>query len=115
MIITIMAAPKPSRLAMILFSNPNHAGNHPAKRAIANAANNTMAPCAKLKTPLALKISTNPSAINEYNMPDIRPPNKVSRKKPMSVPAPIDRQLVAACFTAAHLPSAAVGQCVVPR
>ena len=30
-----------------------------------NAANTTIIPCAKLNTPDALKISTNPSAINE--------------------------------------------------
>src|SRR3990167_3092878 len=45
------------------------------------AANRTIAPCAKLKTPEALKISTNPSATSEYNMPAIRPPRSVSKKK----------------------------------
>ena len=36
-----------------------------AKRAIASAANSTIAPCAKLNTPDALKMSTKPSAISE--------------------------------------------------
>jgi hypothetical protein len=62
---------------------PSHCGNHSEKRAIASAANSTIAPCAKLKTPLALKISTNPSAMSEYSMPAISPPMTVSRKKPM--------------------------------
>src|SRR5262245_56965559 len=52
-------------------------------RAIASAANSTIAPCAKLKTPEALKISTKPSATNEYSMPVVSPPIRVSRKKPM--------------------------------
>ncbi len=47
---------------------------------MANAANSTIAPWAKLNTPEALKISTKPSATNEYSMPDIRPLNRVSRK-----------------------------------
>ena len=42
-----------------------HCGIHSAKRAIASAANSTIAPCAKLKTPEALKISTKPSATSE--------------------------------------------------
>ena len=33
------------------------------------AANSTIAPCAKLKTPDALKISTNPRATREYKTP----------------------------------------------
>src|SRR3546814_10302203 len=37
-----------------------------------------MAPWAKLNTPEALKISTKPSATNDYSMPVIRPPNRVS-------------------------------------
>ena len=40
-------------------------GIHSAKRAIASAANSTIAPCAKLNTPEALKISTKPSATSE--------------------------------------------------
>jgi hypothetical protein len=61
------------------------------KRAIASAANSTIAPCAKLKTPLALKMSTKPSATSEYSMPDIRPPIRVSRKK---VPCLVSQWLV---------------------
>ena len=63
---------------------PVQAGIHSAKRAMASAANSTIAPCAKLKTPDALKISTKPSATSEYSMPAMRPPSRVSRKKPMS-------------------------------
>jgi hypothetical protein len=48
---------------------------------MASAANSTMAPCAKLNTPLALKISTKPSATSEYSMPVIRPPISVSMKE----------------------------------
>ena len=83
-IITSSAAPKPSRLATSLLSKPSHCGNHSAKRAIASAANSTIAPCAKLKTPLALKMSTKPSATSEYSMPVIRPPSTISRKGPMA-------------------------------
>ena len=43
-------------------SMPSQPGIHSEKRAIASAANSTIAPCAKLKTPEALKISTKPSA-----------------------------------------------------
>src|SRR5882724_621540 len=68
----------------ILFCSPSSGGSHSAKRAIAKAANNTIAPWAKLNTPLALKISTKPSATSEYNIPTIRPLISVSRKKPMS-------------------------------
>ncbi len=82
-IITPIAAMKPSTLATIWFSKPNQSGIHSAKRAIASAANSTIAPCAKLKTPLALKISTKPSAISEYSMPAISPPISVSMKNPM--------------------------------
>jgi hypothetical protein len=48
-------------------------------RASASAANSTIAPCAKLKTPDALKISTKPSATREYSTPDIRPPSSTSK------------------------------------
>ena len=41
------------------------AGSIREKRAIASAANSTIAPCAKLNTPEALKIRTKPSAISE--------------------------------------------------
>ena len=44
---------------------PVKPGSHSARRASASAANNTIAPCAKLKTPEALKISTKPSATRE--------------------------------------------------
>jgi hypothetical protein len=48
-----------------LPSSPVQAGIHSANRAMANAANSTIAPWAKLKTPEALKISTKPSATSE--------------------------------------------------
>ena len=54
-----------------------------AGEAIAKAANNTIAPCAKLKTPDALKISTKPKATSEYSMPAMSPPSKVSKKNAM--------------------------------
>ena len=63
--ITAIAAAKASRLASSLLSNPSSAGIHSEKRAMARAANSTIAPCAKLNTPLALKISTKPSATSE--------------------------------------------------
>ena len=70
--------------AMRLLKNKllmsNHKGIHSEKRAIAKAANNTIAPWAKLKTPEALKINTKPKATKEYNMPAIRPPSSVSKK-----------------------------------
>ena len=50
---------------------------------MASAANSTIAPWAKLNTPLALKISTKPSATSEYSMPVIRPPKSVSRNGPI--------------------------------
>jgi len=53
-IIASIAMPKPIRLARILLSKPSSWGAHSAKRAMASAANSTIAPCAKLKTPLAL-------------------------------------------------------------
>ncbi len=77
------AAAKASRLANSLLSRPISLGIHSEKRAIASAANSTIAPCAKLNTPEALKISTKPSATRLYSMPVIRPPIRVSRKKPM--------------------------------
>jgi precorrin-6x reductase len=81
--ITAIAAAKAITLASTLLSKFSSAGNHSAKRAMASAANSTIAPCAKLKTPLALKMSTKPSATSEYSMPVIRPPNRVSRNAPM--------------------------------
>ena len=44
---------------------PIRPGIHSESRAIDRAANRTMAPCAKLNTPEALKISTKPSATSE--------------------------------------------------
>ncbi len=57
---------------------PSSGGIHSASRAIASAANSTIAPWAKLKTPEALKISTKPSATSEYRTPDISPPSSTS-------------------------------------
>ncbi len=53
-IITAIAMMKASTLANTGLAMPVHCGIHSAKRAIASAANNTIAPCAKLNTPLAL-------------------------------------------------------------
>src|SRR6476469_5282647 len=60
-----------------------HTGIFSARRATASAANSTIAPCAKLNTPDALKISTKPSATSEYNTPASSPPISTSMKKPM--------------------------------
>ena len=49
-----MAVMKARMLATTRLSKPNHLGYHSAKRAMASAANSTIAPCAKLNTPLAL-------------------------------------------------------------
>ena len=84
-IMTTIAARNPSTLPIHWLSKPSQLGIHSAKRAIASAANSTIAPCAKLKTPLALKMSTKPSAISEYSMPAIRPPMRVSMKNPMTL------------------------------
>ena len=43
-------------------TNAIHSGIRSDRRATASAANSTIAPCAKLNTPDALKISTKPSA-----------------------------------------------------
>src|SRR5687768_9358339 len=86
-IMTMSAAMKARMLGSHLPSSPVHCGIHSAKRAIASAANSTIAPCAKLKTPEALKISTKPSATSEYSMPVIRPPITVSRKNPIVLPS----------------------------
>ena len=45
---------KASTLAKTGLLRPVQAGIHSAKRAMASAANSTMAPCAKLNTPEAL-------------------------------------------------------------
>ncbi len=45
-----------------------------------SAAKNTMAPWAKLSTPLALKMSTKPSATSEYMIPLSRPAMRTSKK-----------------------------------
>ena len=42
-----------------------HSGMRSDRRATASAANSTIAPCAKLNTPEALKMSTNPRATSE--------------------------------------------------
>ena len=44
----------------------SHKGMISASRATARAANSTIAPCAKLKTPEALKIRAKPSATSAY-------------------------------------------------
>ena len=72
-----------SRLVSQPDSMPVHFGIHSEKRAMARAENSTIAPCAKLNTPEALKISTKPMAISAYSVPTMRPPNSVSRKNPM--------------------------------
>ena len=74
---------KAATLAKILLLMPVHSGIHSENRAIASAANSTMAPWAKLNTPEALKISTKPSATSEYSIPAIKPPSNVSRKNAM--------------------------------
>ena len=45
------------------------------------AANSTITPWAKLKTPEALKISTKPRATSEYMRPAAIPPSSTSTKK----------------------------------
>ena len=77
------ASAKAIRLPSNRLSMPSKGGIHSDKRAIASAANNTIAPCAKLNTPEALKINTKPSATNEYNTPAIRPPSATSMKNPI--------------------------------
>ena len=52
--ISAPAAMKATTLASTGLAIPVHSGNHSAKRAMARAANSTIAPCAKLKTPEAL-------------------------------------------------------------
>ncbi|MNT59525.1 hypothetical protein D3C72_1970450 [compost metagenome] len=59
-----MATASANAMLMTPGSMPSHLGIHSEKRAMARAANSTMAPMAKLKTPDALKISTKPSAIS---------------------------------------------------
>jgi len=65
---------------MIRIAKPKatYSGITSDSRARASAANSTIAPCAKLNTPEALKISTKPSATSEYSTPDIRPPSITS-------------------------------------
>src|SRR3990167_5963529 len=74
------ASAKASTLPINLLSRPSHCGIQAEKRAMASAANSTIAPWAKLNTPEALKISTKPSATSEYSMPAMRPPRRVSKK-----------------------------------
>src|SRR5690606_33843400 len=76
---------KARTLASTRLSVPSQCGIQAEKRAMDSAAISTMAPWAKLNTPDALKIRTKPSATSAYNMPDIRPPNRVSRKNAMTV------------------------------
>ena len=59
-------------------TNATGSGITSPMRATESAANSTIAPCAKLKTPDALKISTRPSATSEYMTPDIKPPSSTS-------------------------------------
>lgn len=60
--ISTPASTKAAPLANQGLPMPVHSGIHSAKRAMARAAKSTIAPWAKLNTPLALKISTKPSA-----------------------------------------------------
>ena len=60
-------------------------GMNSESRANDSAANSTIAPCAKLNTPDALKISTKPSATSEYSTPVRRPPISVSSTGPSIV------------------------------
>src|SRR5262249_28108958 len=83
--INASAAANAIRSPSNLLSVCSNLGIHSEKRAIASAANSTIEPWAKLKTPDALKISTRPSATSEYSMPVIRPPIRVSRKKPIAL------------------------------
>ena len=46
-------------------ANATTSGMNSERRANDSAANSTIAPCAKLNTPEALKISTNPRATSE--------------------------------------------------
>ncbi len=49
------------------------------RRTSVSAANSTIAPCAKLKTPDALKMSTRPRATSEYSTPvSMSPPSTTS-------------------------------------
>ena len=50
-----------------------------------SAAKSTITPWAKLKTPDALKMSTNPSATSEYMRPAAMPPISTSARKPGAV------------------------------
>src|SRR5713101_2905625 len=62
-------------------------GMNSDSRANDSAANSTIEPWAKLNTPEALKISTKPSATNEYSTPVRSPPIRVSRIGPSIVPS----------------------------
>jgi len=84
--IAAIATMKASTLTSSLSCRPVQCGIHIAKRAIVSAANSTIAPCAKLNTPEALKMSTKPSATSEYSIPVMRPPISVSRKGPIGFP-----------------------------
>src|SRR5207247_6919403 len=95
---TIRSMPNASRTMTSAVSAS--ARTTPAPRSIkptsVSAAKSTITPCAKLKTPDALKISTKPSATSEYIRPVNRPPSStsirnageaaMSRNGPMKMP-----------------------------
>ena len=54
-----------STMMPMAINTAAHMGIFSDRRATASAANRTIAPCAKLNTPEALKISTRPSATSE--------------------------------------------------
>src|SRR5262249_702222 len=63
-------------------ANAMTSGMNSESRANDSAANSTIAPCAKLNTPEALKISPHPSATSEESTAVRRPPISVSRTGP---------------------------------
>src|SRR5262249_25804228 len=63
-------------------ANASTSGMNSDSRANDSAANSTIAPCAKLNTPDALKMSTKPSATKEWSTPVMRPPISVSSTGP---------------------------------
>ena len=58
-----------------------------SERTSARPASSTMAPCAKLNTPEALKIRTKPNATSEYSTPASRPPISTSMNWPNAITA----------------------------
>ena len=99
----------------------SHSGIRSASRAAASAANSTIAPCAKLNTPEALKISTKPSATSAYSTPAIRPPISTSSQKPGAVPDCASGRTIPIASSASRIVTGrlraliAVPQCEVPR